>query len=1552
MNKCKYQLDFDDEVINFESEELLNEFLIENYSRVKQKINGQKISASKPDSISQSASDIQVKLNAIKITADVENEYDSDLGTSVEHALGNLKKQGYVGISTHINEKTFVDNGVEKKIIMTYNKQNHQNQLAFRYIADLINISTDVYSEKGLQDSPEQLEEYLKKKEEVLGDPVQKEKLENHLKDTLDIYARQNIAGRMVHAGLEAAFNFYQTIGNIERFKKEFTPAHLNQVIERSITGLEDEQFEHAKAIIYNMIVGSQGQNNGLIDKLNLANQQYVFPEFALSYENTETGTKLVGIIDLIVVDNSGKVFIYDFKTAGKSEDMWSRVKLFRINQQLGYYNAMLKANGIVATDVQYVPIVVSTNDYYDTISSLDTNNPITVKTALTSAKLGTEKDYYRRIRNAVASDIPETLKKTHLRETESLPQIDKFLREALNVDYRDKTQKIDLEKRFEKIWNAPATMRDEMGKLRKGFWNQNTKEYNFLPEEENAQREQFLKEAKKHLEEAQGEQVISGYEDAIIRYKNARTAQSSLEARDNIPFVLKTSGQTESKTNSIFRKTFGKYRSDDWVLLENSTASQLGILIFVNQTTKTADFVQVSRDSLLSKHRLETGSTLLGKFKSDVQTNSKKELLKSTVGNVELIKIMAFLNFNIDTFIAQGFRIGEIKAINPFSQGVFENFDKLKYNFYELLKEVNIKEAYTLNRSDIITANPIESLLAKIISIDDYREASKYGFESPLKLQTFTAKMKAQKNKLADGWLWGSAQKEILDILTEELKIRLDEKELKSYSNPQAQDYFTKMLVDQINFYTNSYVPHYEQDLQKSTLQFNSIKNLDSPIINATTNILTTSISNIKRRFLDYKEDMYKITQRLFEENNYPKIRRYTLGDHSNAFTSLFEVDPATGKIDRRFLTKDPYKDKSLNESQKAYLIKFLTHLKNTRNPEETQTIEELSKAGNTSFREVPLIKMQSLSFLKKGKYGDWIKQMSDKTNNAYLNIFGEEPNDPIQKEKQFLQVHNFLSGQLDSKAREELLESGISKYETDLEIVSDMFSLAYYRAEEFNKALPLIQSVKVQSMMDNAGILKDIEPLISFIDNHLKIVVKGEKLVDDKEKSIDKSLTVMRQLTSVMNLMLNPISIVREMTQALYGAMSRAQFHHYGENTHSLKHISKQYLIIMGHASKDLYSDMNIIESLNIQHGLSNMALPSMIDRSSTSKTGLPHLMSNYLQGFNRAPEYMTRMGVLIAELLKDNAWKAYSFDAKQSKLIYDWKKDGRFSAYAKGQKSHPQYNDQRSLWLTLMQEFNRENPDNLLKEGDALPAAYTSKQIESLKSYSDSILGYYDPESKYQVMHTLLGANFFHFKNWMTAVKDKWVLTGHMSTIQGDYAHMKNELGELLYLDPETGELTTDASSGLKALEWQGKWCEGIAVSLGRLFRASKNYGLTEGWQLLKDDKKIQANVKLMIADLLMILLMFLLLNSFFKDTAPEDLNLTSQILKAVVSAPADLQVDKNIKSIVKPQAGWIFPSLSYFARLGEGQKDVIVGDKSFQKYFFSAVGALRPFQHELD
>lgn len=1555
MKDCIFKLEFDDEILNFETEEQLNNFILENYDRLNLKVRGQKIQASKPMNISKSASEMNILVQkAIVETSQqggAQNEYNLDLGSKVEHPLQGQKNQGYIGISTHIDEKEVMIDGELKKIIMSYRREKHIEKIVFKYISARLGFDKKNY----LQFNDDERIAYDAEKNFIQNDSTEKLQLETYINSLITRYENANKSGRLIHAAIQLSLIELTQFANFTEFQQKFNTARLMELLDPiEITGVtSNEKYAYVNAI-HSMILGTQN-SPGLIKDLRLDKQKYIYPELAITYDNDDTGRKLMGIIDLLVIeedkDGNASVHLYDFKTSMVEDHAWANEKHFRINAQLGYYNAMLKSKGIHPDTVQHVPIIIDTKDNYTTIASVTAKSAVNIKTNLIPTKF---RDEFSRIRIQVASDIPEVLQTQQLSDLGSLTAIDDYLQKAFNFDYKQQSSKVNLEKSFENFWERNYT-KDHMGLKKRFIQNPLNGEEIFLPNDKEEQKKVFIQLKQEYNAREGNKSLIDIYANAISYYKKSRADQDTFEKKESIPFVMsQKNSNTSSKSNQKFVKLFGKYRGDEWTLLDNSTANSLGLMLFVNNITNVIDIIAISPDNLEHEHPLNHGKTLLGNVYSNTAVANQKDLPMATYGNIELMKIMAFLNFNADYFAQNNLRIGDIKQINAFSRGTFNNYNTLKDLFYRTLNALNMKENYVLGKAKINLINPIEALMLNIANIDDFKNYKKYGFSEYSQFKGFVEKLKPHAAS-PNYWAWGEQQVEIMETLTERLKMLLQSQSVETFSTPDESSYFTKLIVDQINYYDKSYIPKYEEQIQKSSLMMNSIKNIPSPLIQSTNKILSVAIENIKLQYLNYREGMHKVTEELFDNNGYLKPRRYTLGDHANSFVELFQK--INGKIDPRYILKNPYKDNSLNESQKKYVIAFLERINNLKNPENPESLQELLNGQNADeYLQVPLVKARALTLTKRGDFKNLGKALIDKVYNPLTYEYGSEP----IADKDFLEVQNYFARQRE-KRKEMLEEQGIAYFETDLEAVLDLFTLSHLRAKEFDKALPLVASAKVASIMENQGVLRDVEPMVDFINNHLKIVVEGEKLTEGKmEQTADKYMSIARQLTSIFNLALNPISIARELTSSMYGAMSRAQFQYYGENSHSMSDLQRAWGIILGQSSKDLYSDMNIIEALNIQNGLSNMNLQSMIDRSSTSKTGLPYFFSNHIQGFNRAPEYLTRLGIFIAELIKDGAWEAHTyiseghpdFNGKNRGLHYNWKKDKRFSVYASGNKSDIKtYNNQRSLYLKLLEEFNiNRSGSELLKEGDALPQAYTSKQVESLKAFSDSILGYYDPESKYQVMSTLLGANFFHFKNWMTATKDKWLLTGQISEIQGQYVPMKNELGEIMYVQ-EDGSLTTDSKSGQIAYIWEGKWNEGILMSINRLIRASKGEGLSSGLSLLKQDRKIQSNIKLMILDTLMIALMLMLLRHFFADKDKEDLTFTSQILKAVVSQPSDLQVDKNITSVLQPQ-GWIFPSFSYFNKLTTGLYGVVVGDKSGEKWFYSSVGLLRPFQHTID
>jgi hypothetical protein len=150
----------------------------------------------------------------------------------------------------------------------------------------------------------------------------------------------------------------------------------------------------------------------------------------------------------------------------------------------------------------------------------------------------------------------------------------------------------------------------------------------------------------------------------------------------------------------------------------------------------------------------------------------------------------------------------------------------------------------------------------------------------------------------------------------------------------------------------------------------------------------------------------------------------------------------------------------------------------------------------------------------------------------------------------------------------------------------------------------------------------------------------------------------------------------------------------------------------------------------------------------------------------------------------MMSDGCWDAYELN-EDGRLIYNFDKDERFKIYRSNATSNPEYLKQRSLYLTMLDAFNeegfRKEDGSLLKEGDALPQAYTSKESQSIKNYADILYGHYDDESRSLICDGLFGALFLQYKTYLTAKFEQWTMP------QGIY---NTEMLKQQF-DPVTGE-----------------------------------------------------------------------------------------------------------------------------------------------------------------
>jgi len=77
-------------------------------------------------------------------------------------------------------------------------------------------------------------------------------------------------------------------------------------------------------------------------------------------YKVWDKESKIVGVIDLLVIDSEGKVHVYDFKTSYKEPSKWNRNKVTTFQFQLGGYGNILRNMGMQVGGMSILPVVMN----------------------------------------------------------------------------------------------------------------------------------------------------------------------------------------------------------------------------------------------------------------------------------------------------------------------------------------------------------------------------------------------------------------------------------------------------------------------------------------------------------------------------------------------------------------------------------------------------------------------------------------------------------------------------------------------------------------------------------------------------------------------------------------------------------------------------------------------------------------------------------------------------------------------------------------------------------------------------------------------------------------------------------------------------------------------------------------------------------------------------------------------------------------------------------------------------------------------------------------
>lgn len=189
-------------------------------------------------------------------------------------------------------------------------------------------------------------------------------------------------------------------------------------------------------------------------------------------------------------------------------------------------------------------------------------------------------------------------------------------------------------------------------------------------------------------------------------------------------------------------------------------------------------------------------------------------------------------------------------------------------------------------------------------------------------------------------------------------------------------------------------------------------------------------------------------------------------------------------------------------------------------------------------------------------------------------------------------------------------------------------------------------------------------------------------------------------------------------------------------------------------------------MLQQLNAVYGMANQSLNQLAEERRVNWANINHWGKNTLFLTATSPDFMHRMGILIAKMKGDGCFDAHSID-ENGKLVYDFKKDKRFQHLVNNETTHPDYLKEKSLYCTMIDDFNTagfRNADGSLlnaEKMDALPQAYTRTEGQSLKNYADLLYGHYDEESKSLLCDTFIGSIFLQYKTYITAKLEQWTM-----------------------------------------------------------------------------------------------------------------------------------------------------------------------------------------------
>lgn len=1076
-----------------------------------------------------------------------------------------------------------------------------------------------------------------------------------------------------------------------------------------------------------------------------------------LSYDigEREHLKRINGKIDIILIDDNGDCWVYDFKNKqapliiGSKDNAKNELNLASYIAMLRQWGLNVKGGGFVEFGVDYTedgmtPLKLAFRKIHNLLGSPQINNANTF--------------------------FPSGIKKEELKTLDDTEKIIDRLIPNSTIMKQSKLKELTLDEEETKIFPA----------------NDSVKKYNplaqfqyFLPSNLRPQgldskwfsgnyligksKEEVKERLEKYIElfNAQSGDVMPSYERAIesgLRTRNLGEFESDL--RNLAPVNYKT----------IYNH-LKKYVIEGWSLIDNEALIQNGIFIFQQPRSSRLEIVALDTHKLNLRLKFNTNpnddkdkdrarTTILGNFLRDSEVDPMF-FLDGTTGNGVLMKVLAYLSLNGETFGTN--RISSIKAVSIWDDKVCEEANKkLEDTWTRFVFEAKRKgfDVQLLKRGLLM-----DDVSAAVLMADDIiRSAETESVKNIINYRAF-------KEIQPDG---------IYTIKQLLARLKTLERQDPGYdpsrmSAENALQMALKTLQRGALTYYMLY-PATEEDVGPYLDNNVALEGTDASSMQESKSVILRQLQIIVSNFNDvYKQEYEKIAvkwqikYKAFREE--AKLSPIIGEDFSYFRKNWFIQDGDKVHESLRLKSADDSYWKTCGPKEKELYDMYCDVWGRVRYNNDVEQISKAKKDG--SFYEIPLVKTNFRKQCEAGGIWDAVKGWAKRKGKIVAShIF--EMEDEIYEEEERKKINrvrlpSYIQDLVGDKRTKAIKDNGTAAYETNMDIVFLTALAVGLRRERSEHAMMLTNALRANAYYSKFVNGRTIDNIINAMDKQINAKLYQRSVIDPHNRGIAMLINFCKGVTSTGTLAWNWVSFTRETTKGITDAWSRIQW----DEMYNEKFSQKDYWDALEVVASSAYKNIDItsfVMQLSHNFGMANFSSNQIVEASKTMPLSFYEVGSDAMFITATWPDFIHRTAMLIAHLKHIGAYDAYSI-GDDGVLTYDMTKDKRFQTYLKykddkrniPEKDKDAFAREYTLYLNLLRDFEnagkvKESGENYI-EGDLLPEALSPRTQNNLKVVADRLYGNYDKETKALMQEQLLGALFFQFKTFPLERLAQW-------------------------------------------------------------------------------------------------------------------------------------------------------------------------------------------------